>query len=296
MNLRQLEVFYAIMSAGSVTGAARLLKISQPAVSAVLKHTEQQLKLKLFERSAGRIQPTPEAAKLFSDASDIFLRLETLQRSIRHLRDGHSGQLVILGSQTLVNLFLPAAIGRFRRTSPEVHVFLQSLPTPVAIDRVAQRQADLGLVYGPINDPGVQAESFFATEIACVVPPGHPLSARRHVSAHDLCGQPLISYGPRTPIGASVAEAFRKAGVEPPAVAIQPGSSFNACLMVSAGAGIALVDRRVAMPQKFDELVFKRFRPQIRIQTYLIFPRDQPRSIATQQFLHQLKQVVEGAH
>jgi DNA-binding transcriptional LysR family regulator len=59
MNLRQLEVFHAIMSAGSVTGAARLLKISQPAVSAVLKHTEQQMKLKLFERVAGRLQPTP---------------------------------------------------------------------------------------------------------------------------------------------------------------------------------------------------------------------------------------------
>ena len=62
LTLRQLEVVYAILRAGSVTGAAGYLNVSQPAVSNVLRHTEQQLKFKLFERIGGRLNVTPEAA------------------------------------------------------------------------------------------------------------------------------------------------------------------------------------------------------------------------------------------
>src|SRR3546814_15867250 len=65
MNLRQMEVFHAIMQTGSVTAAARVLHVTQPAVSAVLKHCEEQLGLKLFERTGGRLQPTREAQALF---------------------------------------------------------------------------------------------------------------------------------------------------------------------------------------------------------------------------------------
>jgi len=61
MNLRQLEVFNAIMRFGSVTGAARELGVSQPAVSKILRHAEDQLGMRLFERLNGRLQPTMEA-------------------------------------------------------------------------------------------------------------------------------------------------------------------------------------------------------------------------------------------
>ena len=74
MNLRHLEVFHAIMQAGSVTGAAHLLNVTQPAVSNVLRHAEQQMKFRLFERVAGRLQPTPEARDLFPDVQEIFGR------------------------------------------------------------------------------------------------------------------------------------------------------------------------------------------------------------------------------
>ena len=71
MNLKQLEVFYAIMNTGSVTAAARSLHVTQPAVSNVLKHMEQQLEFKLFERKGGRLFPTPEANHLLPDVNEI---------------------------------------------------------------------------------------------------------------------------------------------------------------------------------------------------------------------------------
>lgn len=64
MRPRQLEIFTAVMRAGTVTGAARLLNISQPALSQTLMHAEDELGFALFERVKGRLRPTPEAVEL----------------------------------------------------------------------------------------------------------------------------------------------------------------------------------------------------------------------------------------
>ena len=112
LNLRQLEVFHAIMRTGSVTAAAAELKVSQPAISAVLKHTEQRLRFNLFERQGGRLHPTPEATALLLDVNEIFGRADTLARLVQNMRDGHAGRLVLASSPTLVNTLLPCAGGR----------------------------------------------------------------------------------------------------------------------------------------------------------------------------------------
>ena len=75
INLRQVECFYAVMRTGSVTQAARLLNVTQPAVSIAIKQLESRLKLKLFERSAGRLHATAEAKDLMPDLAEIFVRL-----------------------------------------------------------------------------------------------------------------------------------------------------------------------------------------------------------------------------
>ncbi|MDR5781015.1 LysR family transcriptional regulator [Caballeronia sp. LZ065] len=80
INLRHIEVFYAIMQTGSVTGAARLLNVTQPAVSAVLKHLESRLSMPLFVRAHGRLSPTPEARMLLPDVAAIFERLGSVER------------------------------------------------------------------------------------------------------------------------------------------------------------------------------------------------------------------------
>ena len=129
MNLRQLEVFHAVMQAGSVTGAAQLLNVSQPAVSNVLKHMEQQLRFKLFERVRGRLHPTPEAIELFPDVTEIFGRIGTLMRVVQEMRDGRSGRLVLATSPTLVN-------ARRRPQSPSLEYFTvsTSLNPSVAVE------------------------------------------------------------------------------------------------------------------------------------------------------------------
>jgi DNA-binding transcriptional LysR family regulator len=280
MNLRQLEVFHAVMQAGSVTGAAQLLHVSQPAVSNVLKHMEQQLRFKLFDRIGGRLHPTPEAVDMLPDVSEIFGRIDTLTRVVQEMRDGRSGRLVLATSPTLVNAFLPRAIATFIKRSPGVRIAIQSLPTPLVVERVARREVDMGIVYAPVTDGGVTAEDLVSTELACVMPKAHALSRKRVVKAEDLDGETVISLGSNTRIGFLIESACRRAGVPTPDVGIEASSSLAACLMVSEGAGVGLIDRAISLSGKFQDLAFRPFAPRIELAVNLIYTRDRPRSRA----------------
>ena len=283
MTLRQLETLYAILKMGSITGAARSLNITQPAVSAVLKHTEQQLQMPLFERRHGRLQPTPECLSLQPDLEEIFGRIDTITRMMDDLRDGRSGKLVIATSPTLVNAFLPQAIAALKKSSPKVQISVHSLPTPLAIAMVSRREADFGLVYAPVNDATVESELLIESEIAGVLPKHHKLNKRKNLRVSDISKESIISTGPRTRLGALIDEACIKNKLTPPHIDIEASSSFAACLMVSTGAGIALVDRTIEKSGKFGDLVFKPFLPTTTIPIRLIYPIDRPRSRATQQ-------------
>src|SRR4051794_32081277 len=113
MNLRQMEVFHAIMLTGTVTAAARMLNISQPAVTSMLQHAEDGLKFRLFERVKGRLRPTPEAHALFVQVQQVFDSVHVVDRTISGLRDARTGTLDIVAIPVVGATLLPAAIGAF---------------------------------------------------------------------------------------------------------------------------------------------------------------------------------------
>ena len=183
----------------------------------------------------------------------------------------------------MVNAFLPQAIAALKKSSPKVRIAVHSLPTPLAIAMVSRREADFGLVYAPVNDATVESEHLIESEIVGVIPKKHKLNKRKNLRVSDINKESIISTGPRTRLGALIDEACVKNKLTPPHIDIEASSSFAACLMVSTGAGIALVDRTIEKSGKFADLVFKPFLPTTTIPIRLIYPLDRPRSRATQQ-------------
>src|SRR5690606_17846031 len=140
-------------------GAANLLSVTQPAISNVLRHAEQRLNFKLFERIAGRLQPTPEANALFPDVQEIFGRIDTLNRSVDEIRGGRAGRLSIAASPTFVNAYLPKAVATRYQQSSKVRINILAMATAISIEeKVARREVDIGLVYAPVMDPSVVVE------------------------------------------------------------------------------------------------------------------------------------------
>jgi DNA-binding transcriptional LysR family regulator len=208
---------------------------------------------------------------------------------IEELRDGRTGKVVIATSPTLVNALLPQAVAALRKSSPRLKILVESLPTSLAVARVSRREADIGVVYAPVADSAIDAEDLLTSELACVLPAGHALAGKKEIRAADLAGESVISTGPMTRLGMLLEQACRADGELPPPIGIEASSSLTACMMVSCGAGVALVDRSIQQCGKFDELVFKPFRPRTSVLIQLIYPRDRPRSRASLQLAAWLK-------
>lgn len=275
MNLRQMEVFHAIMRSGSVTAAARLLNVTQPAVSAVLRHCETQLRVKLFDRTGGRLHPTPEAHAIYPDIANIFQRVDTVTRITQDLVGGRLGQVTVAATFSAANGPLAAAVTEFVRKRPAVKVAIHALPSIQVIDRVARREADFGLCFAPARDPAIEAELLKASEIACIMPHSHPLARLETVPIEALAGQDIITYASHTPIGQPVEEAFLEAGITLNR-RIQVNYSMTAFLLAAQGAGIALVEPMLLASASMPSLVARPIRPQIEVRTMLIHAVGRP--------------------
>lgn len=292
MKLRQLEVFHAVMSTGSVTQAARLLHVTQPSVSAVLKHAEEQLGIKLFARLGGRLIATPEADQLFPEIDRIFSQIEGLKRITDDVREGRFGFLRLIGNPTLTNSIMPIAVARFIAKRPEVRVRLQTEISPSQIsDRVSRREFDLGFLYGP--NPGVDtgAETVGHSQVACALPREHRLARLSRIKPADLVGEKTITFGIGSPIRTMLERAFSTARCELK-VTIDVSFSAIACVLAQEGAGIALIDPMIFRAEAFPNLLVRPFEGGAPIELQLIFPKNRPRSQTSSEFEAVLRSVL----
>ena len=104
LNLRQIEVFRAVMITGSIRGASELLFVSQPAVSRLLAHTELRVGFALFQRVKGRLYATPEAKKLFREVESVYAGVQRVNQLARDLGEHREGILNVAVSYTHLTL------------------------------------------------------------------------------------------------------------------------------------------------------------------------------------------------
>ncbi len=289
MNLRQLEVFHAIMQAGSVTGAARALNISQPAVSAILKHCETQLKMPLFQRLGNRLEATPEARALFPEVAAIFSRVDSVARLTQDLVGGRLGTLSIAGAFPIANGYLAEAVASFIKDRPNVRVVLQSLTSQQVVDRVINGEAELGVVYEPVVNAAVETELLTRSEIVCVMREDCPLAARSEIEFADLREYPVITYLPHALLRGHIDHALSEAG-EAPRIAVQVGLSLTGMMLAHYGAGLALVESFLPKTLRLEGLVWRPFRPSIPLNSLIVRPKDWKQSRLMDDFVRHLKQ------
>ena len=291
MNLRQLEVFHAVMRAGTVTGAARLLGVTQPSVSTVLKHCEAQLRIPLFRRIGGRLQPTPEAEAILPDIEAIFARLDAVERQLRDMKGGRIGTLSLAGAFPIANGYLAAAVASFIAERPGVRVVLQALASSELLDRVVSREVELGVGLEPIVHPEVETEVLVSSGVACVMREDHPLASQEEIAIRQLDGMPIITFLPRAPLRGYVDRALSEAGIVP-RISVQVSMSMTGMALVFHGAGVALVEPFLLNTFPLPGLVARRLRPGIEMKTLLIRARSAPRSAIMAHFVDHLRREV----
>ena len=291
MNLRHMEVFHAIMRTGSVTGAARALNVTQPAVSAILKHCEGQLKMKLFARVSGRLQPTAEAKAIFPEIDAIFGRVDAVNALTQDLVGGRLGTLSVAAAFPIANGYLAKAVATFVVERPNVRVALQSLTSPQVLDRVVHREVELGIAYEPVVSSEVETKVLMRTGIACVMAAGHPLARRKEVAVRDLEPYSIITYLPQALSRIYVDRALSAAGIVPNIVA-QVSLSLTGIMLARHGTGVALVEPLLVASMGLPGVVTRPLKPRIDVKTLLIRHKTAPQSKIMNEFVGHLGRVI----
>ncbi len=272
LNLRELEVFRAVMEAGGVTAAAEALGMSQPAASKMLRQAEERLGFALFRRENRALVPTPEAHALLPELLGTFAALDGLQRLADALRAGRSGQLSIAAVPVLATALLPRAVQAFRAARPDVLLRLRAMSALEVVNAVADHQADLGVVLGGCGDGRVEVRALPASVVGCALPSRHHLAKRAGLTLAEVAGETVISLGPQQPVGQLVRDAWAAAGLAG-RIDIEVSQSSIACALVRAGAGIAVLDGFGLAEAEAQGLATRPLRPRIPLAVTLVAPK-----------------------
>jgi len=293
MNLRELEVFRAIMRDGTITAAANSLGISQPAVSKLLAHLEDRLGYVLFDRISGRLAPTMEAQLLYADADRAFRQLEALSSLARNVGAAKIGLIRVGASLPIAYSLLPDALAIFRGNQKQVKIHLHTLPKREIAEALTLGDIDVAITLSPILAPSVRVETLVNVPVVAVLPPEDDLANRDVIHPRDLTGRTLISYGSHAEqIGAALDHAFTQTGCHRD-VSIQIASSIGALPLVRRGLGIALVDG-LAVWQAGD-VIARPFEPRVSMQLCVSIDESRPESRFLSPFLAALRQALGTA-
>jgi DNA-binding transcriptional LysR family regulator len=288
MNLRQMEVFYAIMVSGTVTGAAKMLNISQPSVTGVLRYTEDRLKFSLFKRVKGRLEPTPEARVLFTQIEYVFDRVDVVKRTIEGLREARNGTLHIVAIPAVGVTLIPSAVGAFLTSRKDVSIRFQMHSRREVMELVSTGAADLGFSFLTPELPAIRVENIVRRNLICIVPKDHPLADLDAVSVRDIALYPLISYTSSQGLAPIINGIFAEARINfKPAMEV--GLIINAWAMVNTGAGIAIVDPYSALFSMFPNVVVRPFIPETPIVLEAIRAEQRPSSLLTEAFISEFR-------
>jgi DNA-binding transcriptional LysR family regulator len=292
MRARQIEVFSAVMRAGTITAAARLLNISQPALSQILLHTEDELGFALFERTRGRLTPTQEALALFPDVEHLVVGLENLRRRANDLRLGRLGYVCVAASAPLALTIIPEAFRLFRAAHAEVP--MRSLMTPIqeALNLLRRDEAAIGVALDDLFPPDIVVEALGRIPFLCLLPKAHPLTEKDQVELTDLMDQKLIRYRTGTRQADELEKVARARNLVLP-FDIEIDVSLSAAGFVRAGLGIAIVD--ALLPWKsFDGLDTRPLRQSPTMPLTMITLQGRPMSIAEEAMGNAIRQSVAG--
>ncbi|HFD4004313.1 LysR family transcriptional regulator [Vibrio parahaemolyticus] len=290
MNLRQLEVFYAIMQAGTVSGAARLLHVSQPNVTRVLAHTEQQLSFALFERVKGRLVPTQEAKALLPEAEKVYQQLGQFRSLTNKVKQGT--QHLRVGAPPVLAAHLLAPTVALLSKEHGISFELLTANRDELCSGLLKHELDVAIAFGEETPPALMGHVLLKENLALIAPKSAAIPAEKTVILEELISHdlPIIGLDSRDPLGLLLHQTL-SARDEHYQHAITVRSYSAAAELVKHQAGFAIVDPWTAkLYRQEDAVAVHALEPNMSFSVSILFAEHTPQSIATKQFITALRQ------
>jgi DNA-binding transcriptional LysR family regulator len=242
MEFRQLEMFVALVEAGSVQRAAERVFRTQPAVSMAIRKLEEELGAPLFNRSDRNPAPTEVGRLLYDYATRLLSARDEAIVAIDGFARAERGHLRIGASESISHHLLPDVLSAFHDAHPGLTLEIACRSSRLLARDLLERRLDVALLASAPEEEGVEAECLMRDDLVLIVAPDHRLAGRNDVRIADLADEPVIVEGLATPVGRAVTAAFEREGT-PLQIGIESTTIETIKRVVALRLGVGFVPR-----------------------------------------------------
>lgn len=252
MELRHLRYFIAVAEELHFRHAAEIVHVGQPAVSQRIRELEEEVGVRLFERSHHKVVLTPAGKAFYENVQNILKQTDHAVAVARKVNKGEAGTIRIGFVSTAAITVLAAALKRLQTDVPSAEIELKEHTPAEQIDALFRKQLDIGFLRAKLNADGLSTLVVYSDQLIAAVPASCKLAAKSTVHLKDLISWPAIMPEPHSPSGLyeHVRRVYEKAGVAPERV-YHTRLLPTGLLLVAAGIGISLV------PESFKSINVK---------------------------------------
>jgi len=261
LKLRHMEVFNALIEAGSVSRAAERLNLTQPAVSIALSNFEAELGFALFHRERGFFTPTTEAMLLHKEVLNGLQAISRVRERAIGILSGQTGRVSIATNGVLAFNFLPKLLASFQQEHPNIKIEIKVHSSRQIATWVADHNVEIGLIDLPVPVAGLDAK-IFKFECVCAMHKDDPLAALETVHPQSLAGRSVINITGNHQIDQQLDMLLAQDDI---AVSRNATAYYFAIArnLVAAGRYLAILDPVNGKLDLKDDVVWRPFAPRI---------------------------------
>jgi DNA-binding transcriptional LysR family regulator len=291
LNSRHIEIFYSVYKYKTLTNAAKILNVSQPALSKSLQYLEHKLNLKLFTKQSGMLVPTPEADLLYRNAEKINLSVKEFNQIAANLSGSPSNFIEIGITPSLGTSFLPEILAKFTQLEPDIKFNIHNSQSHELMDKLYDFSHDIVLCYNPPKSDLYNKITLQKGEMVFIISSDNPnYVSKTEISLKELSKEQLIKVSNVLEIedDFSVEQALIEKNIRPDWIAST--ETFHvAKKMVEKGIAGSIIDSITANSGKTNEIKILKLRPAIKFTICAIQNPNKPSSVAVKRFIEFLR-------
>lgn len=225
-RLKHIEAFSAVIANGSISGAARQLGVSQPAVSQLIKSLEDAIGAPLFVRRNGAIFPTSRAESLREDAIELLSHLDRFQAQLSHQKTGHLSTIRISASMSITSDLLPAVLSDLSDRNQDVKYYVSSVPLSSMVTSLVQGHIDFAIHTRRLEHPTLHNDLLVEAPQVAIMTEDHPLARKEMLEVQDFNGTRIITSTKSDPSYHYFEKLWRQQNISTQTVLQSPFASF----------------------------------------------------------------------
>lgn len=287
LNLRQMEVFRAIMRDGSITAAAKTLNVSQPSVSEILRYAEDRCGFQLFEREKGRLKPTPYAHRLIDGVERVFEQVEKVNDMVEELKAQREETLNIGCTYSLSLALVPRILADFDFSHPKISPRIIVERRLESVSKINSGLLDGAISFLSERYANMEFHTISEKPLRAICPRGHPFARSKSVAVNEIKDERFIGYLPHLLLQKNIDRLFLENGIRVrPTMEVE--QIAQAWQLVQSGRGVSIVDSFCNFQTFFPDVVTVELVGAPIISLELLVKKDKPKSPALKLLIKKL--------